>query len=464
MDIYDTTIKDPKEAILRAAAFEEAGDYEGMYSVICRGLNMDCRNYELYYMLGFYYLRDNIDRAFLCFQNALFFCEDDKDREEISRTVDDILSSGNVSVKDTVIVIVSYNSEYMMQKCIESIRLTTDMDHVHIVVVDNASTDGVAEWLENQNDVTLVRNTENVGFSGACNQGVLKAEEEGWGECEVFLLNNDTRLPLNALFSLRMALYSGNKVGATGAISNSAGNEQRIEIDFEMPEEYVEFGEKLNVPGEDFQEDRVRLSGFAMLIKGGLYSAVGGMDEDFSPGYFEDDDLCMRIEKAGYKLLLARNAYIYHEGTQSFSKRNDLNAIILAHYELFCRKYGFDIIVYANADQKLINQISYDRYDAFNLLHVGCGLGAELKEIRFRYPNANVVGVEGNTVLREIAQKTDVIFGSVQETVDILPASSINVLIIDPRMQGRLSDDEADMLSRVCNRNCVIIPKRPQCS
>lgn len=449
-------MKNVNDLILKASQAENAGDYEEMYAVICEGLSIDCCNYELYYMLGFYYLRDNIDRAFLCFRNALFFCMDKNDRQEIIKAIEEVKSSG-VKVKDTVIVIVSYNNEYLMQKCIESIRLTTAPKYIHTIVVDNASDDGVREWLESQRDIILVKNSENVGFSVACNQGVRKAKDQGWDDCDIFLLNNDTRLPENALFNLKMALYADPLVGAVGAVANYAGNNQQIEKDFDMPADYVRFGETINIPDDNLLEERVRLSGFAMLVRSGIYSSVGGMDEAFAPGYFEDDDLCIKIEKAGYKLVLANNAYIYHAGSQSFAGRNDVEEILLSHHKLFIEKYGFDILEFGNAKEKITDDIEKLDMDEFNLLYVGCGLGAELKKIRYEYPDANVIGIEGDVRLREIAQKTDVIFGSVEEFAAAIKSPVINLLIIDKRVQGKLKKSDIDLLGSRCMSGCILL-------
>lgn len=60
---------------------------------------------------------------------------------------------------------------YLMQKCIESIRRYCIPDTYEIVVVDNASTDGVREWLCEQEDVMTILVDENVGFPMGCNIG-----------------------------------------------------------------------------------------------------------------------------------------------------------------------------------------------------------------------------------------------------------------------------------------------------
>jgi len=48
-----------------------------------------------------------------------------------------------------------------------------------------------------------------------------------------------------------------------------------------------------------------RLIGFCMLIRREVWEKVGGMDEDFGLGFFEDDDLCVRVREAGFQLVMA---------------------------------------------------------------------------------------------------------------------------------------------------------------
>lgn len=164
--------------IRKASACEESGDYEGMFAAISEGLRESPFNYELYLQLGNYYLscEGNAMRAMLCFQNALFYCHDSEDRVLIQGFYDSVLAWAGKAPSDVSIVIVSYNSAQIMKECIESIRLTCDPAITEIVVVDNASTDGIAEWLSEQKDIKAVLNEDNLGFGGGSNQGMQLAE------------------------------------------------------------------------------------------------------------------------------------------------------------------------------------------------------------------------------------------------------------------------------------------------
>lgn len=442
------------EIIKEASRCESAGDREGMFLAIQKGLRQEYDNYELYYMLGFYYLPKNIDQAYLCFQNALFYCHNEEDYAAILADMTNLEQTGKVAVKNTAVIIVSYNACYFMQRNIENIRKTLPEGSYRLVVVDNASTDGVAEWLQEQDDIVLLRNKENAGFGPACNQGV-----EGLQDHDIFLLNNDTRLAPNALFWLRMGLYEDEKIGAAGSCSNYAGNGQQIEVEFTLPDEYLQYGATVNVPLQEPYEERVRLSGFAMLVRENVWKAAGGMDEDFAPGYFEDDDLSMKILKAGYRLLFCRNSFIYHAGSQSFIKNPDVDQIFMDHYQLFINKYGFDIFEYAAADQEMIREIPYQKEDAFNVLQIGSGIGADLKYIRTKYPNANVIGVEPQAALYGISKKTDMVFQNLAELTNIFRQPVFQVLLIAKKRYAGLNREDMETIESVCLPGCVVLPK-----
>lgn len=62
-------------AILDAAIGEYYGDRVRVWTAIRKGLLSNCRNYELYVMLGNYYLPENLYQSWLCYENALFYCD-----------------------------------------------------------------------------------------------------------------------------------------------------------------------------------------------------------------------------------------------------------------------------------------------------------------------------------------------------------------------------------------------------
>ena len=95
--------------------------YEECYEEIIKGLKQNYKDYELYFALGEYYLTRNINQAYLCYENALFYCEDEKDKEYICNVINEVKNQG-VEVNPYSVIIVSYNSSDAMKICIDSIK------------------------------------------------------------------------------------------------------------------------------------------------------------------------------------------------------------------------------------------------------------------------------------------------------------------------------------------------------
>ena len=364
-----------------------------------------------------------------------------------------------ISVRDTVIIIVCCDGLYFVQKNIESIRKTLEKGSYYIYVTDNASTDGTAEYLRSQEDVHLIANSENLGFGPACNQAADMAFSDGHGDCDLFLLNDDTRLCRSSLANLKTALYSEDSIGAVGAVSNYAGNNQDMEIFFDTPGGYVDFGDRFNASTPFSLEERVRLSGFAMLIRAGLWQSLGGMDEAFAPGYFEDDDLSMRIAKAGYRLAVCKSSFIYHAGSQSFSRMDGVEEIFERNHRRFFDKYGFDILRYCYPGYSLIAGMDMSSSAPPAVLVVGGGLGADAKYIRSICPGAVVFSIEKDGDLRSVAEKTEAFFGDADSLARLITNPVFNVLIIYPRALSTMSKQELDTVASMCLPGCRVIQK-----
>ena len=358
----------------------------------------DKTEYIIYEKLGDYYLPKNVNQAFLCYENAEFLCTDEQKKAVIKEKKEKLKAAGGVTVQKTAMVILSYNNMYLTQKCLESIYQNCAPDAYSIVVVDNASTDGVLDWLKEQPDILLIGCDENLGFPAGCNVGIEYADPKQ----DILLLNNDTRMTHNALFWLRMGLYENEHVGATGCIANYCGVDQLEDVMFSLPDDYMEYAKTINVPCENPYEEKNKLGGFAMLIKREALDRVGYLDEAFSPGYFEDDDISMRIHQAGYRLLVCHNSFIYHAGSQSFIKRTDLEEIFARNHEYMVHKWGYDNLIYSamlEAENNILHQISHDRNDFFRLLEVGAGSGNALGRAQYLYPQAQIIGLEENEIV-----------------------------------------------------------------
>ena len=373
------------------------------------GLQYNIFNSDLYFTMGnIHELRREYNRAYLCYEHALVYSNDKVNSKLILETMDDLKNNCNVEVNNYSIVILTYNQLEYTKVCIDSIKKYNGGENCEIIIVDNNSTDGTVEWIKQQEGIKYILNEENKGFPAGCNQGIKIAKEDN----DIFLLNNDTVIMPNSIFNLRMGLYYDEQIGATGAISNSASYCQQISEEYNDFNEYMNSALKNNIPNEERYEKRLKLVGFAMLIKRKVLNEVGLLDERFTPGNFEDDDLSFRILMKGYKLLLCKDSYIHHFGSVSFNVDMNKYSELLERNSLkFKEKWGFkseeavEIRVNAliNIDKNLSN-----KEEKINILEIGCGLGATLVKIKEMFPNSNVYGVENNKEILTVAKKMNI--------------------------------------------------------
>jgi glycosyltransferase involved in cell wall biosynthesis len=163
--------------------------------------------------------------------------------------------------------------------------------------------------------VRVVHNDTNRGFAAACNQGA----EVAAGEVVVFL-NNDT-LPVDRWLDLLLEPFADPGVVAAGPRSNFVFGPQLVpDVPYDparMPElrRFVREWRERHA-GEVTEVER--LVGFCLAVRRDAFRAVGGFDEGFGAGGWEDADLCSRLRSAGGRLVIAHAAFVHHVGHATF--------------------------------------------------------------------------------------------------------------------------------------------------
>ncbi|AOR24014.1 bifunctional glycosyltransferase family 2 protein/class I SAM-dependent methyltransferase [Clostridium taeniosporum] len=314
-------------------------------------------------------------------------------------------------VRFTSIIILTYNQLEYTKLCIESIRKFTPENYYEIIVIDNNSTDGTVEWLNEQEDLKLILNQMNLGFPVGCNQGINVAKGEN-----ILLLNNDTIVTPNWLNNLDKALYSKDNIGAVGAITNNCSNGQQIGVAYNDIQEMLEFSDKINISNEEKWLYKTKLIGFCYLIKKQVLNKTGLLDPLFTPGNYEDDDISLRILKEGYYLLLCNDCFIHHFGSVSFSKdMNKFSMYFSINRAKLDYKWGFNVSYSNNARNDLIEMMDCDIRKKIKVLEVGCGAGATLIELKNKFKNVETYGIEINEKAAEIAKGiSNIIVGNIE--------------------------------------------------
>lgn len=311
--------------------------------------------------------------------------------------------------RKTSIIILTYNNLDKTRDCIESIRKYTDKDSYEIIVVDNNSTDDTKLFLEEQDDIKVIFNESNVGFPMGCNVGIANAEET----YDILLLNNDTIVTKNWLSNLKKCLYSDEKIGAVGAVSNNGANLQGVDFTYNDFDEMQNLASKNNISDVKKWEEKVCLIGYCLLIKREVMDQLNGLDEGYTPGYIEDNDLSLNIIKLGYRLMLCHDSFIHHYLGTSFRKDEDkFNKIILKNRDYFEKKWNFNVFAF-----DITKNNSIFLADSPNdVLDYNCGIGTSLLRIKYLFPNAKIIGLEKDVFKREIAEH----FGTIVKDLDEL--------------------------------------------
>ncbi|PRH82942.1 glycosyltransferase [Arenimonas caeni] len=221
------------------------------------------------------------------------------------------------------VVVLTYNNLALTQACLSSIEKHSDYPSLEVIVVDNASSDGSPEWLRRWaaeaspagHQRRLLLNDENLGFAAGNNVGLAAARGE-----VLVMLNNDTCVTPGWVRTLCAHLRRDPGLGLVGPVTNNIGNEARINIDYsDMDEMVVRAGAYTRAhPGRNFP---IRTAAFfCVAMPRSTYERVGGLDEAFGVGFFEDDDYCRRVADLGLGVACADDVFVHHYLSASFDK------------------------------------------------------------------------------------------------------------------------------------------------
>jgi GT2 family glycosyltransferase len=210
------------------------------------------------------------------------------------------------------VVIPSWNAREEVGACLKSLEAQSLKPH--IIVVENGSIDGSLQYIKATfKDVELIEHRENKGFSGGVNAGIKKAMRDGADYIALF--NNDAVASKTWLEELVRALDENEGVGI---VTCKFMTEDKKQLD-STGDYYTTWG--LPYPrgrGEPVSDKYDRetavlgASGGASLYRATLFEDVGLFDEDFF-AYYEDVDISLRAQLAGWRIRYEPRAVAYHQ-------------------------------------------------------------------------------------------------------------------------------------------------------
>lgn len=216
------------------------------------------------------------------------------------------------------IIALSYNQVKFTKSFLISLLQYTDIPF-ELILIDNKSdkeTIGyLKSFMEKDERIKIYFNSSNLGFPKGINQGIKKAKGK-----YIIIANNDIVLTKGWIERMIEVAESDPKIGLVGPISNSvSGLQLDKEATYTTIAEMHNYAAKIKAKNKAQTFEFPRVAFLCTLIKREVIDKIGGLDERFSPGNFEDDDFCLRAQLAGYKTVIAKDVFIHHYGSKSFA-------------------------------------------------------------------------------------------------------------------------------------------------
>ena len=216
---------------------------------------------------------------------------------------------------DITIIIVSFNSGEILERCIKTID-----DKYPVLVIENSNNSELKNKIENKyKNVNFFLSKENMGYGKANNFGVNKAQTK-----YALILNPDTQLKKNTI---------DNLISCSRQIPDFALIAPKI-IDENQKKTEVE-----ETNNKNFSEVSI-IKGFAILLNKEVMVDIGLFDENFFL-YFEEIDLCKRVLKNDKKIFLAHDAEVSHEGGSSHVKEINKEMELSRNWHYMWSKFYF---------------------------------------------------------------------------------------------------------------------------
>lgn len=268
---------------------------------------------------------------------------------------------------DCSIIIPVWNKREFTEQCLAELSRVTSGISYEVIVVDNHSTDDTAQFLDQLGgDIQIIRNSENLGFAKACNQGARAAR----GRFLVFL-NNDT-IPLeNWLAALVEEVTSHPDVGIVGSkLLYEDDTIQHAGVVFSREEGLLPYHLYRRFHRDHPVVNRRRtfqcVTAACMLIRREIFETEGGFDEGFRNG-FEDVDLCLKVIEKNWQIVYQPLSVLYHlesqtPGRKAHEQENALRFLMRwghrwwsADEDLYYFEDGFMSIRTGDRDKRLLD-------------------------------------------------------------------------------------------------------------
>ena len=260
----------------------------------------------------------------------------------------------------TAIVILNWNGEMYLQKFLPVLIQNTTQAGVEIIVADNASTDSSVSILKEKFPaVTTIILDKNYGFAGGYNKALAQIEADYF-----VLLNSDVEVtadwlkPMLEYMNSHMdvaacqpKILSYDQPGYFEHAGAAGGYIDRFGFPFCR-------GRVLGIAEEDKGQynstiDIFWATGACLMIRSGVFSEVGGLDDDFF-AHMEEIDLCWRLKSRGYRIVCIPESSVFHVGGGALGYESP--------YKTYLNFRNNLLMLYKNLPAGLLKKIMFSRF------------------------------------------------------------------------------------------------------
>lgn len=208
-----------------------------------------------------------------------------------------------------ILAVINSNGKEWLQNCLSSIA-TTDYPNFKVIIIDNASKDGSAQFIkDNFSDIELISNRKNIGFSGAANMAINIAIERT--SQYVIVLNPDIKVASNWLSELVKIAEDDDNIGILAPLHYDYSGEKLDTNLLKILDKNAQYLKDKNAGNLGEKYEVTSAIGGCMMIRTNIIKKVGFMDAIYFL-YGEDSDFARRVIFHGYKIIVATKSKIMH--------------------------------------------------------------------------------------------------------------------------------------------------------
>lgn len=331
------------------------------------------------------------------------------------------------------IFVLGYNRLSKTKKCVECVLKYTADISFELILIDNGSTDATYDYFQSVEfkKKKIIKITKNIGSIYA-----LQVAMSIFNGKYFVLIPNDAYVTKNWLSNMLNCMESDPKIGFVTPVSSNISNLQQVDLSFNGYDDMQDKAAIYNQSDPLKWEERLRLINIVTVLRKEVIDNVGFFDAGFFHD-FGEDDYSIRIRRTGYKLVLCRDTYVYHDHDFRNYEDKDMdkfNQSLTAGRKNYNDKYyGLDAWNdINNYESNLINMFPYVKKESSitSILGIDIKCGTPILEIRNRLRKFGILSTTSAAFTTQAKYYQDLLFvtdGNVKcDRIDFLNEHFLN--------------------------------------